>query len=205
MNFLRETEPLPQTWSQIDAIAGLNGKPASQLTMIAPDRVGAVTRLFNDSELRLVNIRAGDHAIEAFRGIDTDFDARELIERAIHIRQGQGQFRQALLDAYERQCAVTGCEVAEVLEAAHIVPYRGSHTNILENGLLLRADIHTLFDRHLLTITPDSCQTQIHPDVRVGEYAALHGLRIRQTVDSADPDPRLLAQHNAESRYPWSV
>lgn len=75
-----------------------------------------------------------------------EVDEREKQQRLIYIRQGQQKFRSRLLDAYSSRCCVTGCDVREVLEAAHISPYRGSVTHHIQNGLLLRADIHTLFD-----------------------------------------------------------
>jgi hypothetical protein len=80
-------------------------------------------------------------------------DARKRIDQTIVQRQGQPAFRNALMDAYERRCAITGCDVGDVLEAAHISPYLGEHTNRVTNGLLLRADIHTLFDRGLIKVS----------------------------------------------------
>ena len=77
-------------------------------------------------------------------------DAQERISRTIAQRRSQPAFRNALLDAYDRKCAITGCEVVEVLEAAHIYPYRGPDTSKVVNGLLLRADVHTLFDSGLI-------------------------------------------------------
>jgi len=59
------------------------------------------------------------------------------------------------MNAYERRCAITGCTIDHVLEAAHISPYLGEHTNHVTNGLLLRADIHTLFDRGLIKVDSD--------------------------------------------------
>src|SRR5258708_33905690 len=85
-------------------------------------------------------------------------DARKRILAAIVQRQGQGQFRKQLLDAYQRSCAVTGPNVAEVLEAAHNIPYLGTKTNCVTNGLLLRADIQTLFDLYLITGEPGACR-----------------------------------------------
>jgi hypothetical protein len=82
-------------------------------------------------------------------------DGRKQIERMVTLRQGQPAFRRALLDAYERRCAVTGCAIDDVLEAAHISPYLGEHTHHVTNGLLLRADIHTLFDRGLIKVGSD--------------------------------------------------
>ena len=81
-------------------------------------------------------------------------DERERAFRAIRLRRGQAAFRSALMEAYGRRCAITGCAVEDVLEAAHITPYVGSLTNHVSNGLLLRADLHTLFDCGLLAIDP---------------------------------------------------
>lgn len=79
-------------------------------------------------------------------------DGRRRIERLVTIRQGQPMFRAMLMEAYERRCAITGCTIEETLEAAHISPYRGTKSNHICNGLLLRADIHTLFDLGLIRI-----------------------------------------------------
>jgi hypothetical protein len=79
-------------------------------------------------------------------------DTRQAIFAAIKIRQGQGKFRRELLKAYDSKCAITGFNVIAALEAAHIVPYRGRHTNKVSNGLILRADLHTLFDLNLIAI-----------------------------------------------------
>ena len=87
-------------------------------------------------------------------------DARERISRSITLRRGQRLFRNDLIVAYAGKCAVTNCSVIDVLEAAHIHPYRGPDTNKVPNGLLLRSDIHTLFDCGLLAIPlcQDSCR-----------------------------------------------
>ncbi|MFM7606242.1 MAG: HNH endonuclease, partial [Prosthecobacter sp.] len=81
-------------------------------------------------------------------------DQREAVVQAIKLRRGQAVFRNRLIEAYDGKCVVTGCEVLAVLEAAHIKPYRGLKDNAVQNGLLLRADIHTLFDLNLLAINP---------------------------------------------------
>lgn len=74
-------------------------------------------------------------------------------------RRGQAKFRKRLLDAYSNTCAVTGCDAVEALEAAHITPYLGEETNHPQNGLLLRADIHSLFDLGLISIDPETLVT----------------------------------------------
>ena len=107
-------------------------------------------------------------------------DARQKILTSIAARQGQHRFRNALMTAYENACALTGCSVPEVLEAAHIVPYGGKHTNHVQNGLLLRADIHTLFDMDLIGIDPSGIDPStwkivLHQKLRNGPYKELHG------------------------------
>lgn len=89
-------------------------------------------------------------------------------------RSGQGPFRQALLRESEA-CAFTGTLVKEVLEVAHIMPYRSKHTNDPGNGLLLRADVHTLFDRGLVRIDPKNGQLQIDAALDGSIYKNLHG------------------------------
>src|SRR5207249_10342020 len=70
-------------------------------------------------------------------------------------RLGQGSFQAAIIDAYARRCAITGERVLPVLEAAHIRPYAEGGEHRVDNGLLLRRDLHALFDRGYPTITPD--------------------------------------------------
>jgi predicted restriction endonuclease len=90
----------------------------------------------------------GEQQIIADEGEDfnphDDQDARERTFAAIVRRRGQSRFRRSLLRAYTGQCAVTACDAQETLEAAHILPYRGQRTNHVTNGLLLRADLHSL-------------------------------------------------------------
>jgi len=71
------------------------------------------------------------------------------------IRDGQADFRKRLAAHYGFACMVTGTTVSSVIDAAHIIPYNGKSTNALSNGLLLRKDIHALFDANLLNIGPD--------------------------------------------------
>ncbi len=70
----------------------------------------------------------------------------------ISLRRGQPAFRSKLLDVYGECCVITGTKLPSVLEAAHIFPYMGESTHHITNGLLLRADIHTLFDLGLIGI-----------------------------------------------------
>jgi len=70
-------------------------------------------------------------------------------------RLGQGSFRVVVTDVYERRCAITREKVLPVLEAAHIKPISEGGQHETTNGILLRSDLHRLFDRGYVTVTPD--------------------------------------------------
>jgi putative restriction endonuclease len=128
-------------------------------------------------------------------------DARERTMRAIAQRRGQKAFRDALIAAYEGKCVITGCAVLDVLEAAHIYPYRGPETNKVTNGLLLRADLHTLFDCGLVAIDADALTVIAAPRLRRTDYAALHGVRLREPQSLAQrPSREALALHREAAR-----
>ena len=67
-------------------------------------------------------------------------------------RIGQQRFRTQLFEAYTGRCAVSGCNVDEVLEAAHIENYSGPKSRVVSSGILLRRDLHSLFDAHLISV-----------------------------------------------------
>lgn len=123
-------------------------------------------------------------------------DARTKTLTAIAVRRGQQKFRKALIAAYGSACAVTGDNVVEVLEAAHIVGYLGDETNHIQNGLLLRADIHTLFDLRRLSIDPRTRTVVLHSNLREGPYANLHGTEVKLPSDKhRQPSEKALLDH----------
>ena len=103
-------------------------------------------------------------------------DARRLAE--VKVRRGQDGFRQSLLAAYSRQCAVTGSSVVDLLEAAHIVPHSEETNYRVTNGLLLRADIHTLYDVHLLSVDERS-RIHVSKMLKNSEYWGFHGKSLK--------------------------
>jgi putative restriction endonuclease len=124
-------------------------------------------------------------------------DARRKILATITQRQGQGPFRSDLLVAYRGSCAVTGTTAIEALEAAHIKPYAGPQTNQVNNGLLLRADIHTLFDLGLLTIG-DDLSVVVSNKLSDSVYQALHGKLIAlPTEENARPSLEAIRWHRS--------
>ena len=75
--------------------------------------------------------------------------------RLVRPRLGQGTFRVLVTDVYQRRCAMTGEKALPVLQAAHIRPVSEGGMNRIDNGLLLRSDVHTLFDRGYVSVSPD--------------------------------------------------
>jgi hypothetical protein len=123
-------------------------------------------------------------------------DARKRIMRAIRERRGQKSFRDKLLAIYGNRCAISGCDVVDVLEAAHVTPYLGPDTNHITNGLLLRTDLHTLLDCGLLAIDPATHNVILAPLLQKSpDYKDLHGRRLRDPVPaSAAPSLKALEQ-----------
>lgn len=106
-------------------------------------------------------------------------DARERVIREIVTRQGQYTFRESLLKAYENRCAISECNFPYALEAAHIYPYRGTLTNAPANGILLRSDLHTLFDLGLIGVDPVTLRVLLSPALQNSTYARFSGRTIR--------------------------
>jgi Predicted restriction endonuclease len=112
-------------------------------------------------------------------------DGRKKIAREISVRQGQPKFRKDLLKAYNYQCAISGCEIQPILEAAHIVPYKGKETNHIQNGILLRADLHTLFDLQLISVNPITKIVSIDVSLKDSEYSIYNGIKLNLPKDIA--------------------
>jgi hypothetical protein len=131
-------------------------------------------------------------------------DARRRVLASIVLRQGQGQFRICLLEAYGSHCAISDCNVVEALEAAHIMPFKGAHTNIPANGLLLRADLHTLFDLGLITVDTTDFTVVLHPKLHNTPYRDFAGKRLRLPDEvTARPSTAALDEHHNWSRKLW--
>ena len=116
-------------------------------------------------------------------------------------RLGQGAFRVLVTDIYRRRCAVTQEKTLPALEAAHIRPYGDGGVHEATNGLLLRRDIHSLFDAGYVTVTPDlhfEVSRRIREEFDNGKhYYALHGQKIELPVQMGQrPDPAALDWHN---------
>ncbi len=117
-------------------------------------------------------------------------DRRKKILGSIQLRRGQSKFRKSLIRRYGPACLISGCKLMDVVEASHIWPYRGDKDNHPENGLLLRADLHTLFDLNLLGIHPQQLTIRFHPTARSAGYRKFEDRRLRI---AASPGPSAAA------------
>lgn len=132
--------------------------------------------------------------------LDGDNPDRPL--RVIRSRLGQGAFRALVTDAYTRRCAISGERTLPALEAAHIKPYAESGPNRTENGLLLRSDLHRLFDSGYLTVTPErriEVSRRIREEFENGrDYYRHQGaqLAVEPRNPAEKPDSGYLGWHN---------
>jgi putative restriction endonuclease len=118
-------------------------------------------------------------------------------------RLGQGTFRVLVTDSYQRRCAVTGEKALPVLDAAHIRPVAEGGQHRLDNGLLLRTDVHRLYDKGYVTVTPDGhflVSRRLKTDFDNGEpYMPFHDQKIWMPGDPvSQPDREALEWHAEE-------
>jgi putative restriction endonuclease len=161
-------------------------------------QVGKTYDLTTDAGRRLWDRVIGARALERHAGAEVGpMYADTALFRP---RLGQGAFRVVVTDAYQRHCAVTGERTLPVLEAAHIRPVAQGGVHRVDNGLLLRSDIHTLFDRGYVTVTPAyefRVSKRLRDDWENGRvYYALDGQAINLPApDAARPSKTELEWH----------
>ena len=113
----------------------------------------------------------------------------------VYPRIGQGTFKVLVTEAYHRRCAISGEKTLPVLEAAHIKPYSQEGPHNTSNGLLLRKDIHTLFDRGYITVGEDlhiEVSMRIKEDYGNGrEYYAFQGKKLVDVPDRVEERPSI--------------
>lgn len=117
-------------------------------------------------------------------------------------RLGQGAFRIVVTDAYQRRCSISGEKTLPVLEAAHIKPYAEQGPHEVSNGILLRSDLHTLYDDGYITIDKDyrvDVSKRLHEDFGNGkDYYKYHGSKLFILPESVNemPSKEYLEWHN---------
>lgn len=121
----------------------------------------------------------------------------------VNVRIGGGAFRASIIDAYSKRCSISGERTLPVLQAAHIKPYKLAGPNFVRNGLLLRSDIHKLFDDGYLTITKDhkvEVSKRIKEEFENGrEYYQYHGKELKNLPAHIDdrPHAEFIEWHNS--------
>ncbi len=184
------TDYLPEKYDDIEEIG------ADTIDRIEAD-YRSVDRFFRR---RLLNTDAGGPILdmsgiiqmserdkERLRQFDPESskDGRARLVETIITRRGQPALRRSLLNAYKFQCAITACNASDALEVAYIVPYRGRHTHHPSNALLLRADVHTLFDLGKLAIDTRTMTVILADELLDTNYRLLAGRPLRFPDDEA--------------------
>ncbi len=175
---------------------------AEALSRHLKESVGHAIRLIGERESqRTINIIGEAMVPDANSG---EFSPKDLedgrlkLAQLITVRRGQTKFRAMVLDAYKYTCAVTGCKVEALLEAAHILPYKGNSTNHVQNGILLRADIHLLFDLGLVAIEPNSKKVMVSQMLYGSEYWVYQNSVISLPMDTRQhPSKEALEIHRS--------
>ena len=147
-------------------------------------------------------VTAADNVVNSIRGFAEE-QRRFGEPTLIAPRLGQGAFRIAIIDAYGRTCAVSGGKVLPALEAAHIRPYADGGGHQVSNGILLRRDIHSVFDAGYVTVDENLrfvVSDRVKTDFNNGnEYRRLHGVTISTPpITEYQPDRAALRWHNEE-------
>ena len=124
-------------------------------------------------------------------------------ERLSKHRIGQQQFREQLLQKFGSVCAFTGPQHPAALDAAHLYRYCDTPEHDTNAGLLLRRDLHSLFDRWLIAVDPTSWAIRVSPDLSgFPDLAKLEGATLQMSY-ALRPQPNHLAVHYDMARTGW--
>lgn len=201
---------IPRGTSGSDAIEGIRTYTLDQLVELTREQSAAFDR-FTDKAIKqkLDRIAAENlsRATPLARAINDEVDlipAAYDRQLAMHeLRPEQAAFRDKLLDLYSGRCVISRTAIPETLEAAHIVPFARdiARRDDPANGLLLRADLHRLFDRLQLTINPDSTCIVVSPKLADTPY----GRKFSNVIIRHYADVACLAEHRAAFRRLWGI
>lgn len=164
--------------------------------------------------IRRLEPRAAEEFLLSVGGIESYFHFEVLTggagiagghrDAVVRVRRGQREFRESLFDRYGSTCAVTGQQPSDVLDAAHLYSFAERAEHHRDGGLLLRSDVHRMFDRLLLTFDPVRWESRVAPQL-LDRFENLRGLDARPMAmtEAVRPDSRLLAEHHAAARTRW--
>lgn len=121
-------------------------------------------------------------------------DPNELQQFAAKVRRGQPKFRENLMAAYGGRCVISNHGPSAVLEAVHISSHAKTGINELDNGLLMRADLHYLFDAGQIKINPESLELVVDSSLQGTPYMDFNGRKIRHRENGKHPSAKYLKQ-----------
>jgi putative restriction endonuclease len=122
----------------------------------------------------------------ALRVNEAKDDELNKIQVWINQRKNQSKFKLNLLKKYNSQCLISKIKIPELIEAGHIFPYSESGQNNTANGILLRSDLHILFDRGLVCIDPENFNVLIDKSLEKTEYQKFHDLKVDLSEESKE-------------------
>jgi len=134
---------------------------------------------------------------------DASDDDLEKIQIEVNKRKSRSKFRENLLSTYNNQCAISNVGPNVVLQAAHIVNHSKSGINSNDNGILLRSDLHNLFDAGYLLIHPLSLTVHLHPSLKDSYYWKFEGVKLATRKDLSNLNENFLKEKWNESE--WAV
>lgn len=109
-------------------------------------------------------------------------DELEKIQVQINKRKNQSKFRLNILKLYKQKCAISNTDVEDVLDAAHIISHSKSGINKSDNGILLRSDLHILFDRNLILIEPTTYDVLVSEILKNTPYYNFHKMKLQLPI-----------------------
>ncbi len=206
MYFLSDIHPVDVPYKKFNEAAGYAKNNVIQGFDVLPEEKSSgvlsllgVKPAETANEKELTNIRKEVSETGEFDP-RSEGEGRKQALVAICRRQGQPEFRKKLIEAYSGQCVISGCDALQTLEAAHIMPYNGPKTNHPANGLLLRADLHVLFDLGLIAIDPSSLKVLLAPVLKNTTYAKYEGKVLNLPSESRlRPNSAVLEKHRQDS------
>lgn len=151
--------------------------------------------------IEITNVQGKDSLKYEHFGSPPNDNINDLQVFARRLRKGQPIFRKGLLKLYEGKCCVTDTQIEELLEACHIEAHVKQGINKLGNGLLLRSDIHLLFDCGLLFIEPNTMLIHLHPKLLGTSYKIYHLKKINKRINGENPDNSFILQRWEEKTF----
>jgi putative restriction endonuclease len=155
---------------------------------------GAADSSIQRKEQRLAQVKErGELVLPTGAYIPSGDDNRSFLITKVAARPSQDVFRWDLFRIYGIRCMVTGCDVATAIEASHICPYRGEKDNHPENGILLRRDLHALYDEDLIGIDPRLLTIRLSKAIKGSFYEQYVGQSL--FIQDAALEPSRAALH----------